>query len=128
MKMQPPKSNAPTPISNGNVHHPRICKSMNQEIQEDERSNPTKQQQKYFTITLMFCLALIGCASAPPQSVSVPVAVSCLPAEVPAAPATLADSVLAGLSDYEFVLRIAAERLDLIAYAKQADALISACK
>jgi hypothetical protein len=58
----------------------------------------------------------------------VPVATTCVPSTTPALPPTLAESELAALSDYALVLRIAAERLELLAYSKQAEAVISACR
>lgn len=63
-----------------------------------------------------------------PSVVSVPVATSCLPAETPAMPSITPNTELAALDDRGLVLRIASERLDLIAYARQAEALILACK
>ena len=75
-------------------------------------------------------LLLSACASAPslPQSVSVPVPVSCLPHEVPAVPALRPDSDLRTLDDRELVLTIASERLDLLSYARQAEVVIAGCR
>lgn len=69
-----------------------------------------------------------GCASPLPQSVSVPVALSCVPADIPSPPQVGSASELAAMGDYELVLRIAAERLDLIAYSRAASAIIDACR
>ena len=90
-------------------------------------SMPTR---KHITniVASVICLLLSGCASPLPQTVSVPVAVSCLPANVHALPAISTDAELATLQDYALVLRIAAERLDLLSYARQADAIIAACR
>jgi hypothetical protein len=78
-------------------------------------------------ISIIACLALLGCASVP-QSVSVPVAVSCIPQEIPGQPSISTDQTLAAMSDYELVLRIAAERLELLAYVKQVQPILEACK
>lgn len=43
-------------------------------------------------------------------------------------PSITPNTELAALDDRGLVLRIASERLDLIAYARQAEALILACK
>lgn len=73
-------------------------------------------------------LILSGCASTMPQTVQVPVAVKCAPADSPTVPAITAKTDLLKLDDRGLVLRIAAERLDLIDYAGKADAVISACR
>lgn len=76
----------------------------------------------------MAVLALLaGCAQAP-VSVSVPVAVSCVPRETPAFPVVSTNAELSALDDGQLVLTIAAERLDLLGYAKQAEAVIRACR
>ena len=84
-----------------------------------------------FRITAICCAAaLSACASAPPQAL-VPVATSCLPSGgIPnlADIAIASDPELSQLDDRTLVLRIAAERLDLIAYSRQASAIIEACK
>ena len=74
-----------------------------------------------------FALAATGC-STPPPTVSVPVAISCLPAATPSKPATSSNAELAAMTDERLVLTIAAERLDLIFYSAKADAVIQACK
>jgi hypothetical protein len=75
----------------------------------------------------LICLLASGCASLP-TTVRVPVATTCVPSTTPALPPTLAESELAALSDYALVLRIAAERLELLAYSKQAEIVISGCR
>jgi hypothetical protein len=73
-------------------------------------------------------LLLSSCASSLPERTLVPVATTCVPSTTPALPPTLAESELAALSDYALVLRIAAERLELLAYSKQAEIVISGCR
>ena len=75
----------------------------------------------------IICLLLSSCAAVP-QTVSVPVAVEGLPLDTPVPPATSTNEQLALMSDYELVLRIVAERLDLISYAQQAEVVIQGCR
>lgn len=95
--------------------------------QQEQRPYPALQITQRATLLIM-SLMLISCASPLPSTVSIPVAVPCIPKEVPSYPPIAEDKVLASLSDYEFVLRIAAERLELIAYSRQADIIIQACR
>jgi hypothetical protein len=81
--------------------------------------------RSYCFAVLVFMLS--SCASLP-TTAQVPVAMRCLPDEIPTAPQTLDNQELAALSDYALVLRIASERLELLAYSKQAEAIISACR
>ena len=82
-----------------------------------------------FSLLANTCLILLSSCAAVPQTVSVPVHVGCLPAEgIPTLPALTEGASLAALSDYELVLRIAAERLDLISWSRQAQVIIEACK
>lgn len=76
---------------------------------------------------IAFCLLLGGCASSP-SVVSVPVALSCIPTGLPAPPSLRSDSELAGMSDYALVTTIAAERLDLLSYARQITPILESCK
>lgn len=76
---------------------------------------------------LVAFLLLGGCAGAP-VSVSVPIAVSCVPVDAPALPGTSSKAELSALDDRQLVLTIASERLTLLGYAKQADAIIQACR
>jgi hypothetical protein len=71
-------------------------------------------------------LLLSSCASLP-TTVQVPVAVACV-TDVPLLPEILPDASLAALGDRELVLRLAIERLDLLAYSKLADAALQACR
>jgi hypothetical protein len=72
-------------------------------------------------------VCLLGCASQP-QTVSVPVAVQCVPADTPKPPEVYPDDRLRALSDYELVLRIAAERLELLAWTRQIIPVLEACR
>ena len=77
---------------------------------------------------LILCCAaamLQGCAA---LTALLPTFTGCVPKDAPTMPAVALDSALASMSDYEFVLVIAAERNDLLAYSRQADAIIQACK
>lgn len=84
------------------------------------------------TLALPLCVAAIlaGCASVPegPQSVLVPVATSCLPADLPSLAQYSSPTELSVLDDYALVLRIAAERLELLAWASQIIPALEACK
>lgn len=73
-------------------------------------------------------IGLSACASPGPATVSVPVVVPCVPADTPNQPAVTEASVLANLSDYELVLRIAAERLELIAWSRKITPILAACR
>jgi len=74
-------------------------------------------------------LLLAGCATEPlPPTAKVPVGVTCLPPKVPARPAVSSNADLKALDDEGLVLTIAAERLSLIGYSAQAEAVIQACK
>lgn len=84
--------------------------------------------------TAFAVLLLSGCATAPevvtrpPPSIDVPVAVSCLPAERPARPATFTDRELAQLDDYKLVLGMRRDTLQLRAYTAELEALLKACQ
>lgn len=73
---------------------------------------------------------LLGCATAPelPASVSVPVAVACVGPDTPPVPQVTPAAELAKLGDYELVLRIAAERLELASWASVITPVLSACR
>ena len=75
---------------------------------------------------LLACCALVGCAQAPVQQVLQPVAVPCLES-LPAEPETVPDSVLHRLSDPDFVLELAAQRLQWRAHARELRAVALAC-
>lgn len=85
------------------------------------------EMAKSANLAITVCL-LAGCASVEPQVVQVPVATSCLPTQIPQIPPTKSDPELASMSDADLVLTIAAERLDLLVYSKQADALLKSCQ
>ena len=69
-----------------------------------------------------------GCAATSTPSALVPVASSCLPAQVPSMPLVRPDSELLALDDRQLVLTIASERLELISFSRQAEALLQACR
>lgn len=75
-------------------------------------------------------IALSACASGPqlPERILVPVASSCVPTGMPPAPTISTNAELLGLADRELVLRIAAERLELISFSRQAEAVLSGCQ
>lgn len=75
---------------------------------------------------LLACLT-VGCAT-PPPTAEIPVAVSCVPPGAPDRPAVSSNPELRAMTDERLVLTIAAERLDLISYSAQADAVIRACR
>jgi hypothetical protein len=79
---------------------------------------------------LAACLALAvaGCSTPPPAVVKVPVAIPCVPGNLPARPPMLGNEALRGLSDEALVLTIAAERLEQGAYAAMAEGVIRACR
>ena len=75
-------------------------------------------------------LSTCSCASVPegPKVVSVPVAVSCVPADTPAPPGISIPRALLALDDHRLVLTIAAERLDLIAWVRKIEPVLQACR
>lgn len=76
-------------------------------------------------------LLLAGCATNPTiqtVEVKVPVPVSCLPPTLPERPKIVANAELLKLTDGALVLEIAAERLDLLSYTAQIDAILQACR
>lgn len=81
-----------------------------------------------------FLLFLSGCATdretgaAPPATASVPVAVSCLPADLPTAPALTSNADLLALTPRARYLRIASEREALQAWRARVEPLLSACR
>ena len=77
---------------------------------------------------LILCCAaamLQGCAA---LSALLPTPVACAPKDSPTLPPITSNADLAKLNDFELILVIAAERSDLIVYAKTADAIVQACK
>lgn len=79
---------------------------------------------------LLCAAALLSACATPegPRTVSVPVAVGCVPESAPTKPPVASVSQLAAMSDYELVLRIAAERLELISWVAQISPVIAACR
>lgn len=85
------------------------------------------------TLTLIaLVLLLAGCDTTPPRPevrvVKVPVAVPCLKrSELPVAPKTASNQDLNALGDFDLVLQIAAERLDLLKFSGEQSAVLKAC-
>lgn len=81
-----------------------------------------------------FLLFLSGCATdretgaAPPAKVEVPVAVSCLPADLPVAPALTSNAELLALTPRARYLRIASEREALQAWRARVEPTLAACR
>ena len=85
--------------------------------------------------TSLFAVLLLSACATPPEvitkpppSIDVPVAVSCLPAERPARPATFSDRELAALDDYKLVLGLRRDALQLRTYTRELEALLKACE
>lgn len=76
---------------------------------------------------LLAAAILSGCATSPTTAM-IPVAASCVPADAPSRPAVSDNAALKALGDEQLVLTIASERLDLISWSAQAEAIISACR
>lgn len=70
-------------------------------------------------------MALQGCAAI---QALLPVGISCVPKDAPRMPPVMPNGELARLVDDVLVLTIAAERLDLLRYGKQAEAVIEGCR
>lgn len=64
----------------------------------------------------------------PPQIVSVPIGVSCLPAVTPQRPKTSTDAELSAKDDYQFTLAIFIDRRLLLDYSAELEAVLVACK
>ncbi len=64
----------------------------------------------------------------PPQIVSVPIGISCLPATLPQRPKTSTDAELSAIDDYKFTLEIFIERRKLLDYSGELEAVIGACR
>ena len=82
------------------------------------------------TKAAVVALLLAGCATVPtvPAVVKVPVAVRCLPADVPAKPETRPEAELLAMDDYAATLTAWTERLLLKAYSEKAEAIIAGCR
>ncbi len=80
-------------------------------------------------IAVMFILC--GCETfipPPPQVISVPIGISCLPTTLPQRPKIATDAELAGLDDYKFTLEIFIDRRRLIDYSGELEAVLLSCK
>jgi len=75
--------------------------------------------------SLLAVLLLAGCGTTT-QVVRVPVPVPCV-VELPAAPTISTDAELRAMSDYQLVLAIARERLQLLGYSDELRAAADAC-
>ena len=64
----------------------------------------------------------------PPQKVSIPIGVSCLPSTMPARPAIATEAELALLDDYKWTLAIFLDRRALLDYSAELEAVLGACK
>ncbi|MGH9697977.1 MAG: hypothetical protein ACRD52_00790 [Candidatus Acidiferrales bacterium] len=81
----------------------------------------------------LLLLLLAGCASVPEPviktvEVKVAVPVSCLPAKLPERPVIQPNAALLAMGDADLVLELAAERTELIGYAAQIEAVLTACR
>lgn len=77
------------------------------------------------------CLALLaGCQSMPgmPKTVDVPVAVSCLPAAMPARPAIYTDAELLKMDDFRLVIALQHNAARLGDYLAELEAILIACR
>lgn len=74
---------------------------------------------------LAFAILTQGCAAI---QALLPVAVSCVPKDAPKLPAVTPDQALKRMPDDGLVLTIAAERLELLQYSREAAAVIEGCK
>jgi hypothetical protein len=64
----------------------------------------------------------------PPQKVSIPIGISCLPSTMPARPAIATEAELALLDDYKWTLAIYLDRRSLLDYSAELEAILGACK
>ena len=64
----------------------------------------------------------------PPQKVSIPVAVPCLPSTMPVRPKVTTDDELKALDDYQWTLAVYLDRRVLIDYTAELEAVLSACR
>jgi hypothetical protein len=78
----------------------------------------------------LLIVLLTGCETIqpPPQKVSVPVPVSCLPSTMPVRPAIATEAELALLDDYKWTIAIYLDRRSLLDYSAELEAVLSACK
>ena len=93
-----------------------------------QRHRGVLSQQFRRTLYSATFVLLSGCAATSAPSELLPVASSCLPAQVPAMPLVRPDSELLALDDRQLVLTIASERLELIAWSRQIIPVLEACR
>jgi hypothetical protein len=92
-------------------------------------SFPQSGQWSQIWLPAIITLLLSACASpSGPATVSVPIAASCVPAQVPDIPRSTTNEELLQLDDRSLVLTIASERLELIAWSKQIAPILEACR
>ena len=102
--------------------------------QNGDDTSPRSRAMSSFVARLSFicCAAalLSACASVPvgPKEILIPIAVSCIPVETQSPPHTKSNAELSLLDDYALVLTIAAERLELIAWVRQIEPVLQACR
>lgn len=91
-------------------------------------------------LNLLLLAVLVACSTAPlvacqtqvqiPKEVPIPVAVPCVPEEkAPAFPLEAArpETEIRALEDYKVIPRLRADRLELIVYARAAQAIVQGC-
>lgn len=84
-----------------------------------------------FHTAALACIVLSGCETfipPPPQLVSVPVMVSCLPPTLPQRPKIATDAELALLDDFKVTIEIFIDRRRLLDYSGELEAVLVACK
>ena len=84
-----------------------------------------------FHAAALSVILLSGCETfipPPPQIVSVPVPVSCLPTTLPQRPKIATDAELSAIDDYQFTLQIFIDRRRLLDYSGELEAVLLACK
>jgi hypothetical protein len=84
----------------------------------------------FASLLSMIVVTITGCETIapPPQKVSIPIGVSCLPSTMPARPAIATEAELALLDDYKWTLAIFLDRRALLDYSAELEAVLSACR
>ncbi len=92
------------------------------------QSNHTRDRKLPYC-ALSFIFIISGCASTPtPQIVKVPVPQPCITADqLPKPPDAKNDAELTKMDDFDFVITLAADRLEYRRYANEAQAVLQAC-
>lgn len=80
----------------------------------------------FFVFLMASAPVISGCAIAP--TASIPIPTSCVPPNAPTMPPVMPNAELAKLGDRELVLRIAAERLDLLSFGVQSEMILLVCR